>query len=439
MRSRGVATPRTGPSRALAVSVGSAALVGLGVGARSLARDETVSLLREGYEFGQNRFSRYGSDVVRTRLMLRPAVLVHGQEAAREFYQPGRMTRRRALPLTALTLLLDRRSVALLDGDDHRWRKRMFLSLMTPVALDAIADMVERHWRTRLQPGPGGRRVVLLDEVHEVLCQAVCEWSGVPLPAGQVQERTREFVSMFEGAGAVGPRNWRGQMLRHRTERWVRGLVDQARAGTLRPPDGSALHVVATHRDRDGQLLTTETAAVELINVLRPTIAVGRFVIYAALALHEHPEWRERVRDDEQLRWFVQEVRRYYPFFPLVGGRVVDGFTWRGERFRRGDWLLLDLYATDRDSRTWDDPDAFRPERFRDRAVGPFELVPQGGGDHETDHRCAGEWLAIRLTERAIRLLADGPPWEVPPQDLRIDLSRMPAKPRSGLVVDVRP
>ena len=422
--------------RRLAVSAGSAAVAGLGL--RLVARDESVSVLREGYEFGARRFSRSGSDVVRTRLMLRPAVLVHGQEAAREFYEPGRMTRRRALPLTALTLLLDRRSVAMLDGDDHHWRKQMFLSLMTPAALDEIADVMERHWRSRLQPGSGARRVVLLDAVHEVLCQAVCEWSGVPLPADQVQRRTREFVAMFEGAGAVGPRNWRGQLMRHRAERWVRGLVDQVRDGSLRPPVGSALQVIATHRARDGQLLTTDTAAVELINVLRPTIAVGRFVVYAALALHEHPEWRERVADDEQLRWFVQEVRRYYPFFPMMGGRVLHEFTWRGEHFRRGAWLLLDLYATNRDPRTWDDADAFRPERFQGRAIGPFELVPQGGGDHETGHRCAGEWLAIRLTERAVRLLTSGPPLELPPQDLRIDLSRMPAKPSSGLVVEVR-
>lgn len=402
------------------------------------ARDESVSLLREGYEFGRHRFGRSGSDVFGTRLMLRPAVFLRGAEAAQQFYEPGRMTRRGALPLTALTLLLDRRSVAVLDGDDHRRRKQMFLSLMTPAALDELADAVERHWRAVLQPGPAGRRVVLLDAVHEVLCQAVCEWSGVPLDRAQVRQRTRELVAMFEGAGAVGPRNWRGQVLRHRAERWVRGLVDEVRDGRLHPADGTALQVVATHRDRDGRLLTPDVAAVELINVLRPTVAVARFVVYAALALHEHPEWRERVTGDEQLRWFVQEVRRHCPFFPAVGGRVLQDFTWRGRHFRRGAWLLLDLYATDRDPRTWDEPDAFRPERFRDRDIGPFELVPQGGGDHGTGHRCAGEWLTVRVLERAVRLLTSGPVLDVPAQDLRIDLSRMPAKPASGLVVELR-
>ena len=31
-------------------------------------------------------------------------------------------------------------------------------------------------------------------------------------------------------------------------------------------------------------------AAVELLNVLRPTVAVDRFIVFAALALHRHPE-----------------------------------------------------------------------------------------------------------------------------------------------------
>ena len=50
---------------------------------------------------------------------------------------------------------------------------------------------------------------------------------------------------------------------------------------------------------------------------------------FAALALHEHPECRERLRadaDGEDLGWFVQEVRRFYPFFPLVGGRALADF-----------------------------------------------------------------------------------------------------------------
>lgn len=403
------------------------------------AVDSSVSLLREGYLFGSRRFARAQDDHFQTRLMLTPAVFTYGEEAARHFYEPDRLTRRRALPLPTLTLLQDLGSVQVLDGKDHRWRKQMFMSLMTPAALDEIADAFERSWRDRAEQWARQREVVLLDAVQEVLCRAVCEWSGVPLPREDVPERTRQFAAMFQGAGTFGPRNWWGQLLRHRAEQWVRELVEQVRSGSLTVDEGRALRVIASHRGLDGELLDTGVAAVELINVLRPTVAVGRFIVFAALALQEHPEIRSRVADDDSLRWFVQEVRRYYPFFPLVGGRAMEEFTWRGQRFPRGSWLLLVIYATNHDARIWGDPQVFRPERFRDWDGSPFDFLPQGGGDHATAHRCAGEWITIRLTERAVRLLTGAMAYEVPPQDLGIDLSTMPATPASGLVLqDVR-
>ena len=58
----------------------------------------------------------------------------------------------------------------------------------------------------------------------------------------------------------------------------------------------------------------SKVAAVELLNVVRPIVAVSAFIAQAAHALHRHPEWRQKLKDDEgQLEPFVQEVRRLYP------------------------------------------------------------------------------------------------------------------------------
>ena len=398
--------------------------------------DASPSLLREGYLFGTRRFARLGTDAFETRLMLRKALFAYGEEAAQHFYTPDRLTRKGALPLPSLGLLQDLGSALVLDGEQHRVRKAMWLSLMTPAALDELADLFEQHWPAQVERASGAHEVVLLDLAHEVLCRAICEWSGVPLPEEDVPQRTRQFVAMHEGAGAFGPRNWRGQLLRSPTERWARGLVQQVRDGRLAVADGRALQVMSEHRDADGELLDVGTAAVELINVLRPTVSVARFVVFAALALHEQPDLRGRIAgDDDLVRCMAQEVRRYYPFFPLVGGRVQDEFDWRGTRWRRGDWLLLDLYASNHDARIWGDPQQFRPDRFSGWRGSPFSLIPQGGGDYATTHRCPGEAPVLRLLDRAVRLLAIATTYEVPPQDLAVDLTRMPAAPRSCFVV----
>jgi fatty-acid peroxygenase len=274
------------------------------------------------------------------------------------------------------------------------------------------------------------------------MCRAVCQWAGIPVSAEEARQRTAEFSAMIDGAGSAGPRNWRALLVRRRTERWARALVDAVRGGQFQLPFDSPLNVIARHRDADGELINRKHAAVELINLLRPTVAVARFIAFAVLALHEHPHARARIAagDDAFLTMFTQEVRRYYPFFPAVGGRASHDFEWHGLRFEKGTWVLLDLYGTDHHPDIWGDPEVFRPERFERWESSGFDLIPQGGGDHYAGHRCAGEFATIDLVKSAARLFATEIAYDVPVQDLSISLRRMPTLPASGMLIDkVRP
>ena len=399
--------------------------------------DSTLALLADGYTFIAKRCQRYESDIFETRLMLKKAICILGEEAAQVFYEPDRFTRRGAIPPTALLLLQDNRSAAVLDGDDHRWRKQMFMSLMTRDRMQQLGEGTAEQWHAAITKWEGMEKLVLFDEVQEILCRAVCQWAGTPLTEPEAKQRTREFAAMIDGAGAIGPRNWRGQLLRTQTERWARDMITQVRNHQPDVAEGSAVHVIAWHRDRAGNLLDLQTAAVELINVLRPTVAVARYVIFAALALHTYPDCRQTLEtgNDDYLTQFVQEVRRDYPFFPVVGGRVQKEFDWRGHHFTQGTWVLLDLYGTNHDDRLWEEPDTFRPERFQHWNGSAFSLSPQGGGDFDTTHRCAGEWLTIELVKRFVRLLTTTISYEVPEQDLHINLSRFPAIPKSRFII----
>lgn len=404
--------------------------------------DSTLALLREGYEFIPARARRYGTDLFEARLMLQPTVCMTGAEAASVFYADGRFTRSRALPPSALTLLQDQRSVAVLDGRAHRHRKEMFLKLMAPGRFDELVELAAAEWRSAADRW-GRRDVVVLHEAaQEILCRAACTWAGVPLGESGVRQRTDEFAAMIDGSGAAGPRQLRGQALRRRTERWLRRMVERARSGELDFPPGSAAHAIVWHRDEAGEVLDARVAAVELINVLRPIVAVANYVTFAGLALHEHPEAAERVRagGTAEVEQFVNEVRRLSPFFPFVAGRVATPFEWRGHDFRPGLLVLLDLYGTNRDPRVWNDADDFRPERFDGRDDDPFAPIPQGGGDPRVTHRCPGEWITVALTAGSVRFLASEITYEVPDQDLHVDLSRMPTVPASGFVIRrVRP
>lgn len=405
--------------------------------------DSTLAFLREGYAFIANRCRRYRSDVFQTRLLLQPVICMRGAAAAEMFYS-DRFERRGATPAVARRTLFGEGGVQSLDDAAHHHRKQMLLSLMTPSAIDDLADRLATRWRAAIGDWSTREEIVLYDEVARLLCDAVCAWTGVPLAEDQAAQRTDDLVALFHPLGSPHVLSFpylSARRARRRTEAWISDLIEQTRHGALQPPAGSALEIVATHRDPSGRLLPSPVAAVELINILRPTVAITHFIVFAALALHEHPEWRDRLASaaDEEVEWFVQEVRRLSPFFPAAAARVRHDFDWDGTRFPRGRRVLLDLYGTNRHPDHWTDPDRFHPERFATWDADPFTLIPQGGGDHLTGHRCAGEWVTIRLMQTAVALLSREMAYTVPHQNLHVSLSQMPARPHSGVVIrDVR-
>src|SRR5699024_2451239 len=117
------------------------------------------------------------------------------------------------------------------------------------------------------------------------------------------------------------------------------------------PPEGTALSVFSRHRDLEGNLLDTHTAAVEVLNIIRPIVAIAIYINFTALAVHEYPAAKEKLTDGDpkQLQAFVQEVRRFYPFFPFQGAIVKKDFTWQGYEFEEGTLTILDIYGTNHD------------------------------------------------------------------------------------------
>lgn len=408
----------------------------------SVLRDRTLALAWQGYSFISKRCEREDTDLFETHLFLEPTVCMRGREAAALFYDQDRFQRHVALPMRIQRTLTGTGSVLVLDDDAHQERKALLMSVMTPQSIQRLVDLVGRHWRAQLPRWASTEQVVLFEQVGEVLCRAVCEWAGVPLPEEEVRRRTADLHALIDAPAAVGPRYWRGRSARRRAERWISRLLDQARSGSLDVPEGRPLHTVTRHRGRDGALLDRHTAAVEVLNLLRPAVATDRFIVFLAHALHEHPEWERRFRsgDPDLEEPFVNEVRRIYPFFPAAAARVRTPFEWRGIRFSAGQRVLLDLYGTNHHPNLWPEPSRFDPTRFIDRDVDPFELIPQGGGDHWANHRCAGEWATIAIMKQALRALTQEMTYTVPPQDLSISLRRIPAIAKSRFEIsDVRP
>lgn len=399
--------------------------------------DNSLSMMREGYLYIPNRRQSFHSDLFETRLLGKKAICMGGKEAAEIFYDTEKFKRKDAAPNRAVQTLFGKNGVQSLDGEMHKQRKQMFMSIMSSEQLDLLKEIAKKNWALAINKWTQMGKVVLYEEVKELLCSIACEWAGVPLKDSELKNMAKDLSALYESPAKIGPAHWMGRNARNLIENLITGLVDEVRNGSVNPPENSALHRFSLHRNQDGNLLEAKTAAVEVINILRPIVAISIYIAFTVLAVHHHPEEREKLKskNGNYAKMFVQEVRRFYPFFPFVAALVKKDFTWNGFQFEAGTLTLLDLYGTNHDPKIWDQPDVFLPERFNNWEGSPFSFIPQGGGDYFMGHRCAGEWVTIEIMKVSLEYLVNRMDYDVPEQDLSYSLVSIPSIPRSKIVI----
>lgn len=390
-------------------------------------------LLREGYEAIEvDRTSRGGDGDYQTRLLGRRATVVRSREGARVFYDESVVRRKGAIPPPLAWVLFGPGAVHALDGNRHRDRKLLFVDILAGDQLDPVVAGVARELRGAAASWAGcpTEQIELFPQLVLAYGRSVLRWAGVDLRGDEEAEVCRMLAQIVDGFGFAGRAYARAVRQRVRADRWAADLVRDVRAGRRTPQAGSALARIAAATDLD-----THTAGVELLNVLRPTVAVAWLATFAAVRLAHAPSWRDHLADPggagHRLA-FAQEVRRTTPFAPALAGRVTRSARLGDRRISAGEMLVLDIIGIHHDPVRWPEPDVFAPERFLEGLPGAFDLVPQGGG-HPSGHRCPGESLALRILAATVQVLAE--------VDLELvgeaapDLSRIPTLPQGRVRV----
>src|SRR5690554_5632305 len=251
--------------------------------------DSSVAFLSDGYLFGTRRFEKLQTDAFRTRLMGRPVMITRGADAARMFYEGDRFSRARAMPTSVVHLLQDEGSVQSLDGTRHHHRKAALVRLLSEdQALRRLTAVFVEEWQ---QARAGWEATVVLHhELGQILTRTALRWVGVGPAEVDVPALSGQLRAMIENAGRFGPPNWIARARRLRAEAWAESEILRRRGAPL---GQSIVDDIAGMTEPNGFPVPADTAAVELLNVLRPTVAVGRFMVFAALALHLRPRWRE--------------------------------------------------------------------------------------------------------------------------------------------------
>ncbi|WP_455539196.1 cytochrome P450 [Terrisporobacter sp.] len=401
--------------------------------------DSTLDLLKEGYLFIPNRVDLFNSDIFETHIMGQKAVCITGRKAAKIFYNPKLFKRKGVAPKRIEKTLFGENAIQGKDGVKHLKRKLLFMDILSQENEEKVANLVREELMKSIDKWEHMDKIIMFREISKIITYVACNWVGIYISKEEADIRSKDFLRMIYSFATLGNKYRLGKEARNCTEKWIEDIVEEVRRDNLKVGENSPLYKICFFKDEDDRLLDSRVAAVEVINVIRPIVAISTYVVFALKALHIYPSCKDKIIEnkDNYCEMFVEEVRRFYPFTPFVAAKVKENFKWNDYNFKKGTLVLLDIYGINHDERIWSEPYKFNPERFKnkDEVKMLYHFIPQGGGNPATTHRCPGEGMVVKVTEAVLDFMVKEINYDVKKQDLRYDLSKIPTLPRSGFVI----
>ncbi|RKF14724.1 cytochrome P450 [Roseovarius spongiae] len=258
-----------------------------------------------------------------------------------------------------------------------------------PRAVDVAADMVRTTFDVIADVTFSGDGSFDADAVHNAIDAYIAE-------AGK--------ISLFD---ILGFPDWvprPGRIMSGAALRQMKSIADEAvEARRARGPEGvpDLLDLLLAGEDPETKR-SMNTA--ELCDNLLTFIVAGHETTALTLAWSLYlcafdPDVQDRARAEAQsvlqgraatgedvanlpfIRQIADEALRLYPPAAMVSRTARKADTLCGREVRAGDTVILPIYALHRHHQLWDDPDAFRPDRFADRkAIRRYTYLPFGDG-----------------------------------------------------------
>jgi cytochrome P450 len=201
----------------------------------------------------------------------------------------------------------------------------------------------------------------------------------------------------------------------------VRGIIAERRRSGDDRGDLLSMLLLAEDEEGDGGRMTDEQARDESVNLMlggNETTATG--LTWTAHLLAEHPELQEQIRREvdevlggaaptpetlprlPQATMAFKEAMRLYPPAYMVPREAGEDVEIGGYPISRGSTVHIVPYVTQRDPRWFDEPDAFRPERFaKEDAIHRGAYLPFGMGPRA----CVGRAMAMMEGPVALAVL----------------------------------
>jgi cytochrome P450 len=201
----------------------------------------------------------------------------------------------------------------------------------------------------------------------------------------------------------------------------VRRIIAERRRTREDRGDLLSMLLLAVDEEGDGGGMTDEQARDEAVNLMlggNETTAVA--LTWTAHLLALSPDVQEDLRREadevlggapatpasiprlQRTTWAFKEAMRLYPPAYILTREAAEDVEIAGYRLPRGAYVHVAVYVTQRDPRWFDDPEAFRPDRFADEdAIPRGAYLPFGLGPRA----CVGRAFAMMEAPAVLAML----------------------------------
>jgi cytochrome P450 len=395
----------------------------------------SLSMIRDPLETLRSAAREYG-DIVRIPVMVGTRILLNRPEYIQQLlvFQPNKFHKSK-LSKEATERLLGQ-GLLVNEGDFWRRQRRLAQPAFHRQRVDQYSSTMLECAQAQVRTWRNGETRNIAQEMMELTLEAaVRTLFGTTLP-GEAQRvgRAVGFLMRYSLARArkpvaipstwPTPRNRRANREYDFLDSVVYRIISERKSQPDSSQRNDLLSMLMAAMDEDGTRMTPKQLRDETMTLFiagHETTALTLAWTWYLLSQNPHAEGRlhdelrgvlggrpPEVHDLPRLPYLnavINEVLRLYPPAYVLARLAIAPFTIGGYEFPPGETVLASQYVMHRDARYYEEPDAFRPERWLDglaERLPPGAYFPFGDGPR----RCIGQGFAMLETALVIGLLA---------------------------------
>ena len=405
-------------------------------GPKAPAAFQTSMVVARPISFFERCRQRFGGTFTVRTLRLGELVFISDPPSLKSLFAADRQNTIAPGRNVVLTPVLGRRSVLLLEGEEHLRRRKVMLPPFHGERMRAYEGVMEEATSREIASWPFGQPFPLHPGMQRITLEVILR-AVFGVEDDERRQALREnlvaILATTRSPRAIGltigrlrrlPAYRRVEQMLADTDEALLAEIAERRADPELERREDILSLLVAARFEDGSAMSDA----ELRDQLMTLLMAGHETTATALAwafdlLFRAPQKLERLRAEiakgghEYLDAVIEETLRVRPVVPFVGRKLQLPTELGGYELPEGTVVMPAIYLTHTREDVYTDAYSFKPERFLDGGPETYSWIPFGGGTR----RCIGGAFAqfeMRVVLRTVLGQAELRPAKAEPEPI---------------------